>query len=135
MGGAAPRAQTKIIPGGFHEWPIFTTKDFRFTAAPNGVAIFLFVMRWAPGLAYSVASLNASAPLRLGGASGTITDVTLLGSSQPVPWSRDSRALHLGPIPPPAQPETPVGLRVHLDGASVRSIDEPSRAVRENILR
>ena len=44
----------------------------------DGGAIFLFLMRWAPNLAYSVASLNASAPLRVGDAGGTITDVTLL---------------------------------------------------------
>ena len=111
-----------------HEWPLFTTSDFHFTAALGGEAIFLYLMKWAPGMAYSVQSLNttslASPP------TATITNITLMGSTISIAWSQDDRAgLHAGPIPTVPQPECPVGLRVHLGGASTAAIDEPTRTL------
>ena len=46
-----------------------------------------------------------------------------------------SLALAIVELPLPAQPDLPVALRVHLNGASAAQIDAPTAAERERILR
>jgi len=123
---------TKIVPGGFHEWPMFTEDDFRFTAAGSGRAVFLFLMKWVEHRSYSVTSLNSTSK----GAAG-VTDVSLIGSTLSVDWKQDGSGLHLGPIPASGvhSPFLPVVLRVHLGGASADDIDAPTRRLRKNIMR
>ena len=92
-------------------------------------------MKWVSGATYSVKSLNTSAFAPSGADAGSITGVTLMGSAAAVAWTQDAAGLHVGPIPPVPQPDCPVGLRVHLGGATVAAIDAPTAALRENILR
>ena len=67
---------TKIIPGGFHEWPIFTPKDFRFTRA--GSSLFIVAMAWpstSSGSGYVVTTLNSSSQI-----ANRITNLTFVGA-------------------------------------------------------
>jgi alpha-L-fucosidase len=122
---------TKISPGSFHEWPTFTGKDFRFTAAPDGKAVFVFLMAWTSSTSFAVTSLNNST-----GTETAVTDVTILGSDRKVSWRADATALHVDAIaelPPGMQADCAVGLRVHFARASVREIDGPTAAMRARI--
>ena len=89
-------------------------------------------MAWASDASFAVTSLNNS------NGTGTITDVTILGSEQKVSWRVDATALHvdaIGELPPGMQADCAVGLRVHFGGASVGEIDAPTDAIRERVLR
>ena len=125
-------------------WSAFTTRDFRFTSAAKGEALFVYVMRWAANVSYTVTSLNSSAALRRPGAQDaqvapegvvTVTNVSVIGSPELVNWRQDKRGLHISSLPRPHHPRLPVGLRVHLDGATTAQVDAPSLQYRSRIGR
>eukprot|EP00937_MAST-01D_sp_MAST-1D-sp2_P004147 g4147.t1 len=106
---------TRVTPGAFHEWPIFTAKDFRFTQA--GSALYAVAMAWQPGGQYVIATLNASAP-----AARRVTDVALLqqGGGAAVKWSLEADGLHIGPVARPSSLQYgPLAFRLHLDGSKM----------------
>lgn len=131
---------TNIIPGFNHEWPIFTSRDFRFTVAPPASpgsappALFAIAMAWSNDGAFQVQSLNSSATLP-GGRATNITDVTLVGAdgATRVEWSRDADALHIKVGSKPVGLRCAYVFRVHLNGASTDIIDGPTRRLRERI--
>lgn len=122
---------TAISPDFNHEWPLFTPRDFRFTAARDGSAVFLLAMAHGPPkTTYTVSSLNATA---LAG----LSDVTLIGSTARVPWSQDATSLRIGAVdvPPGQDASLPLAFRLHLHGASAAHIDAPTEVTRARILR
>jgi alpha-L-fucosidase len=49
---------TKISPGSFHEWPSFTSTDFRFTQ--NAKAVFATVLAWSADGSFVIKSWNST---------------------------------------------------------------------------
>ena len=122
---------TVIVPGFGHEWPMFTPRDFRFTAAKDGSAVFLLAMAHGPvGTTYKIASLNSTAL-------PAVTNVSLIGSATPVTWTQDASGLHVGAIAdyPVQDTNLPMAFRIHLGGATSAHIDLPSQPARDNIHR
>ena len=107
---------TKIVPGSFHEWPIFTEHDFRFTRA--GAALFAVAMAWPADDTFVITTLNSTAP-----DAKRITDVALLGAGSaapPLKWHVNISGLHIGPVPRPAALRyAPSTFRLHLDGSAI----------------
>lgn len=137
---------TRITPGFNHEWPRFTTRDFRFTTthATTAPAIFAIAMGWSINGSYTILSLNASAPLRIG---KSITNVTLVGldeeSKLSVDWNRSHEALsiQIKGLPPDEVshiPPSPLAFayvfRIHVDGATLGGIDAPTLERRRRIM-
>jgi len=85
---------TKLNPGSFHEWPTFTSKDFRFTTA--GKAVFALAMAWSPDGTFLIKSLNSTT-----GPGANITKVTLLGSDTDVKFKVTATGLMMGPMAKP----------------------------------
>lgn len=120
---------TNVVPGAFHEFPLFTPLDFRFTASRDASAVFLLAMAHGePGTTYAVATLNSTS---LPG----LTEVTLIGAIAAVPWTQNASGLFIGAIdePPPEDRDLPMAFRLHLGGASAAQIDAPSAAARARI--
>jgi hypothetical protein len=61
----------------FHEWPIFTSTDFRFTQNAN--ALFATAMAWSTDGSYVIKSWNSTI-----GDGKRISAVSLVGSEQKV---------------------------------------------------
>lgn len=104
---------TKIIPGGFHEWPLFKAKDFRFTRAGN--ALFAMAFTWeADG--YTITTLNSSAPI-----AHRISDVALVGSNLTLQWAVKADGLHIFGLPEwqPVELDFAFTFRLHLDQSAL----------------
>ena len=61
----------------FHEWPIFTSADFRFTT--NGAALFVTAMAWSGDGTFLVKSLNSSSTV-----GKRVSSVALVGGADTV---------------------------------------------------
>ena len=64
----------------FHEWPIFTSTDFRFTQNAN--ALFATAMAWSVNGSFLIKSWNSTE-----GDGKRITAVSLVGSKQNVSYN------------------------------------------------
>lgn len=81
--GAYGEGPTKISSGSFHEWPTFTSSDFRFTR--NAKALFAIAMAWSDTGHFVVKSLNSAS-----GSGPRVTSITLLGGDSDQPGSHTS---------------------------------------------
>lgn len=63
----------------FHEWPIFTSSDFRFTQNSN--ALFAMAMAWSTDGGFVIKSWNSTK-----GDGKRISSVSLVGSTQKVSY-------------------------------------------------
>ena len=89
-------------------------------------------MAWADD--YAIAALNASAPLLADG--DAMTDVTLVGASGAVAWSREADALRITvpeAVTAGLDPELPLVFRIHVDGATADECDAASARYRSAI--
>lgn len=80
---------TEVFEGGFTDTKraAFTSRDVRFTT--KGDALYATVMAWPENGEATVGWLRAGSPLH----PGEIRSVELLGSAEPLQWSRDSAGL------------------------------------------
>lgn len=120
--GCFGEGPTRITPGSFHEWPIFTKEDFRFTTA--GKALFAIAMAWSADGMFLIKSLNSTT----GGPGSRVTAVSVLGAnasagfaqfSTPVKFQLGSSGLRLGPVAKPVGVEHVFVFRIHLDGSTI----------------
>lgn len=82
-------------PGSFHEWPTFTSDDFRFTL--NGRALFATAMAWSPSGRFVIKCLNSSSEM-----GNRISSLSLLGGSSGQPaFKAQADGLHIGPVSKP----------------------------------
>jgi alpha-L-fucosidase len=88
---------TEVFEGAFTDTKraAFTPSDIRFTAKDS--AVYAIFLGWPEGREVTVGWLRAGSPLY----TDAIRSVTLLGSSEPVQWSREAGGLR---VKLPAQP-------------------------------
>ena len=123
---------TGIVPGFNHEFPMFTATDFRFTAAKDGAAIFVFAM--APAASYKVSMLNYAN-------AANVTSVSLVGGENVLQWTLEDGGLSIDC--PECATATAKGdsvcedcartFRLHLGGSTAQEIDRPTAELRRRI--
>ena len=117
---------TKIQPGGYHPWPLFTSTDFRFTTSDGAVFVTAFDFQ------HAAHSHNATYVVHsFGHLPVDVTDVTLVGGAISRWWLNDA-GLHICVESAPALDDALV-FRVHLGGASIEDIDAPTLMLRSAI--
>jgi alpha-L-fucosidase len=80
---------TEVYEGAFQDTKRqgFTAQDIRFTQKGN--ALYAIVLGWPESGEVVIKSLDAKAPYR----SGAVQHIEMLGSDQPLTWSRDAEGL------------------------------------------
>ena len=123
---------TKISQGSFHEWPIFTASDFRFTQ--NAKALFATAMAWSSDGSFVIKSFNSTK-----GAGKRITSLSLLGSTEKVSFKLQPDGMHIAPLQKPQSPGPAYVFRAHLDDSAVGFLawdrNDPVQAGKRNTLR
>ena len=102
---------TRINPGSFHEWPTFTSKDFRFTT--NQKCVFAAAMAWSDS-GFTIKSVNSTA-----GPGRHVTAVSLVGSSAPVKYTLAADGLHIAPMQKPAGLDHVFVFRLQMNGTKI----------------
>jgi hypothetical protein len=109
--GTYGEGPTQITTGSFHEWPIFTAEDFRFTTKDK--VLFATALAWSDDGSFHIKSINTTALERLG---KKISSVALVGASdQKVDFSLQSDGLHITSLKKPASVQHAFVFRIHLD--------------------
>jgi alpha-L-fucosidase len=100
---------TAVVEGPFADTKrqAFTPRDVRFTK--KGATLFAILLAWPADGRATITSLAAGGKH----APGKIADVSLVGSTSKVTWTRDASGLHVT-LPTAAPSEYAVALRVNL---------------------
>ena len=74
----------------------YTVSEFRFTTSQG--ALYVFSMKDAEDGKYTVHALGEQDASRVANFHGIIREIKLLGSSEPVAWTRDADGLYVSTI-------------------------------------